>query len=162
MELMQTLGQTNHLVPLSLLGGYSPWPGGLGGQVRFLKPSIILRAGRIVCRVGESSSKKMDSRHNVIFKVDNQQGLTVQRRELCLMLCGSLEGRGVWGRCVDMDICGCPPVTVTALLIAYTLIQNKFKKKMTQRRSVLIYHCLPAILNNVGDKILFPLICFVA
>ena len=31
---------------------------------------------------------------------------------------------------------------------------------MTQRRSVLVYHRLPAILNNVGDKILLPLIYF--
>ena len=35
---------------------------------------------------------------------DNQQGPTVQHRELCSMLCGSLDGRGVWGR-IDMCIC---------------------------------------------------------
>ena len=28
--------------------------------------------------------------------MDNE-GPTVQHRELCLMLCGSLDGRGVWG-----------------------------------------------------------------
>ena len=38
----------------------------------------------------------------VIFKMDNQQGPTVQHRELCSMSCGSLDGRGVWGR---MDTC---------------------------------------------------------
>ena len=103
MELMQTVGQTNHLVSSSLLGRHSPWPGGLGGQVRFLEPSIILRAGSIVCRVGENSSKKMGSKHTVIFKVDIP---TVEHQELCLMLWDSLDGRGVWGRCVDMDICG--------------------------------------------------------
>ena len=44
------------------------------------------------------------------------------------MLCGSLDGRGVWGR---MDTCVCPaeflrwsPETVT-LLIGCTPIQNK-------------------------------------
>ena len=31
----------------------------------------------------------------------NQQGPTVKHRELCMMLCGSLDGRGVLGR---MDI----------------------------------------------------------
>ena len=36
--------------------------------------------------------------HTAIFKMDNQQGPTVQHRELCSMLCGSLDGRGVWGR----------------------------------------------------------------
>ena len=33
--------------------------------------------------------------HSAIFKMDNQQGLIVQHRELCSMLCGSLEGRGI-------------------------------------------------------------------
>ena len=33
-----------------------------------------------------------------LFKLDNQQGPTVQHRELCSMLCGSLDGRGDWGR----------------------------------------------------------------
>ena len=36
--------------------------------------------------------------------MDNQQGPTVQNKELCSMLSGSVEGRGVWGR---MDICIC-------------------------------------------------------
>ena len=31
-----------------------------------------------------------------IFKMDNQQGPTVQYSELCSVLCGSLDGRGVW------------------------------------------------------------------
>ena len=29
-----------------------------------------------------------------IFKMDNQQGPTVQHRELCSMLCDGLDGRG--------------------------------------------------------------------
>ena len=49
--------------------------------------------------------------------------------ELCSMLCGSLDGRGVWGR-MDTCICvaeslHCSPETVTTLLISYTPIQNK-------------------------------------
>ena len=40
------------------------------------------------------------------------------------VLCGSIDGRGVWGR-VDMCICmaesfHCPPETVTILLICYS------------------------------------------
>ena len=42
--------------------------------------------------------------HTAMFKMDNQQGPTVQHMELCSMLCGSLDGRGVWGR---MDTCVC-------------------------------------------------------
>ena len=71
--------------------------------------------------------------HTAVFKMDDQQGLTVQHRELCSMLCGSLDGRGVWGR---MDTCTymaeslrCPPETITALLIGYIPIQNKKLKK---------------------------------
>ena len=65
--------------------------------------------------------------HTAIFKMGNQQGPTLQHRELCSMLCGSLDGRGVWGR---IDICMAeffcyPPEIITTLLISYILIQNK-------------------------------------
>ena len=30
--------------------------------------------------------------------MENQQGPTVEHRKLGSMLCGSLDGRGVWGR----------------------------------------------------------------
>ena len=36
--------------------------------------------------------------HTAVFKVDNQQGPTVWHKELCSMLSGSQDGRGVWGR----------------------------------------------------------------
>ena len=67
--------------------------------------------------------------HTAIFKMDNLQGLTIQHRELCLMLCGSLDGGGVWGRmdtciCMTESLC-CPPETITTLLIGYTATQNK-------------------------------------
>ena len=66
--------------------------------------------------------------------MDTQQGPTVQHRELCSMLCGSLDRKGVWWR---MDTCTCMAEflfcsleTITMLLIAYTTIQNKkFKRK---------------------------------
>ena len=62
-----------------------------------------------------------------------QQGPTVQHGELCSMLGGSRDGRGVWGRmgtciCVAESLC-CLPGSVTALLISYALIQNKKLKK---------------------------------
>ena len=67
--------------------------------------------------------------HVAIFKMDNQQGPAVQHRELCSVLCGSLDERGVWGRmdtcvCMAESLC-CPPKTITALLIGYTPIQTK-------------------------------------
>ena len=54
------------------------------------------------------------------------------------MLCGSLDGRGVWER---MDTCiymaeppYCTPETIIRLLISYTPIQNKFKKLKNHSR----------------------------
>ena len=64
--------------------------------------------------------------HTAVFKMDNQQRPTVQHRELCSMLCGSLDGRGVWwrmdtGMCMAESLC-CAPETITTLLIGYTPI----------------------------------------
>ena len=35
--------------------------------------------------------------HTAVFKMDNQRGPTARHRELCSVLCGSLDGRGAWG-----------------------------------------------------------------
>ena len=58
--------------------------------------------------------------------MDNRQGPTVEPREFCSMLCGSLDGRGVWGR---MDTCICMAESLayayealTTLLMDYTTI----------------------------------------
>ena len=56
--------------------------------------------------------------------MDNQQTPTVQHRELYSMVCGSMDGRGVWGG-MDTCICmteslHCSPETITTLLIGYT------------------------------------------
>jgi len=91
--------------------------------------------------------------HTAIFKMDNQQGPTVWHRELCSMLCGSLDGRAVWGR-MDTCICMaespcCSPGTITTLLISYTPIQNKkfLKKKKKQ------LHVTLSVLVPIGDKL---------
>ena len=50
--------------------------------------------------------------------------MSVQHRDLCSMPCGSLGGRGVWGRmvtCIGMAELLCyPPQTIRTLLISYT------------------------------------------
>ena len=48
--------------------------------------------------------------------------------EFCSMLCGTMDGRGVWGRmetctCLDESLSCSPEITAT-LLIGYTLIQK--------------------------------------
>ena len=49
------------------------------------------------------------------------------------MLCGSLDGRGVYGRmgigiCMAESLCSSSE-TITTLVISYTPIQSKLKKK---------------------------------
>jgi len=63
--------------------------------------------------------------------MDNHQGPTVWQRELCSMLCGSLEGKGRMDTCMCMaESLWCAPETITTSLIGYTPILNKkFKKK---------------------------------
>ena len=36
--------------------------------------------------------------HTAVFKMDNEQGPTVQHRQLCSVLPGSLDGSGIWER----------------------------------------------------------------
>ena len=54
-----------------------------------------------------------------VCKKDHQQGPTAEHVELCAVLCGSLDGRGVWGRmgtctCMAEALC-CSPEIITAL-----------------------------------------------
>ena len=57
--------------------------------------------------------------HAPVFKMANQGGPTVWRRELCPMFCGGLDGSGVW-RKTDTCVCmaeslHCSPETITPL-----------------------------------------------
>ena len=72
-------------------------------------------------------------KHTAIFKLDNQQGPTVQHRELCSIFCNNLIGKRIWKRihiciCITESLC-CTPETNTTLLINYTPIENKKLKK---------------------------------
>jgi len=67
--------------------------------------------------------------------------------ELYSVLCGILEGRGVWDS-VDTRLCmaellPCSPETTTTLLIGYTLTPNKkFKGKKKKKKTpeiLLVY-----------------------
>ena len=92
-----------------------------------LENELTIAGGR---RRGRDSKGVWDGHvHSGTFKMDNQQGHTVQQRELCSMLCGSLNGRGVWGKMDTYtrmaESLRCSPETVTTLLISYTPTQNK-------------------------------------
>ena len=66
-----------------------------------------------------------------IFKMDDQQGPTVQHRELCAVLCGSLDGRGVWGEWIHAYV-GLSPFAIHPKLPQHhrscTPIRNKKSK----------------------------------
>ena len=77
--------------------------------------------------------------HADIVKVNSQQGPTVQHVELCTMLNGSQDGRGIWGRmdtciCMPVSFC-CSPETIIALLIGYIPIQNLKNLKINKAYS---------------------------
>ena len=74
----------------------------------------------------------------------------------CLMLCGSLDARGIWGR-MDTCICRaeslcCSPEAITTLLIGYIPISLVLKKERKNRlssaprmRTRIILSCLHCI-----------------
>ena len=76
--------------------------------------------------------------------MDKQQGPAIKQMGLCSMLCGSLDGKGVWMR-IDANMCMaeslfCPPGTITTLLIGYIPIPNKkflLKKKVLEKTLML-------------------------
>ena len=52
--------------------------------------------------------------HTAICKMDNQQGPTVEHRELCSIFCNNLNGKSIWKRidtciCITESLC-CPPL----------------------------------------------------
>ena len=64
-----------------------------------------------------------------IFKIDNQQGSTVQHRELCPAFCNNLNGKRILKSldiciCLTEPIC-CTPETNMTLQINYTLIWRR-------------------------------------
>ena len=89
--------------------------------------------------------------HTAICKMENPQRPTVWHRELCSMLFGSLDGRGVWGK---MDTCMwmaeslcCSPETLPASLINYDPTQNKmfFKKEKKKWLEIILLNIIRSI-----------------
>ena len=85
---------------------------------------MVANGGR---REGRHSQGVWDGHvRTAVFKLENQQGPAVEHKELCSMSCGSLDGRGVWGRmdtclCMAESLC-CSSETITTLLVSYSPI----------------------------------------
>ena len=82
-----------------------------------------------------------------IFEMDNQQGPTVLDKELCSVLCGSLDGSEVWWKmntciCMTESLC-CQPEIITLLIgcisHAYTYTNKKFKLKKKKKEDEYWY-----------------------
>ena len=74
----------------------------------------------------------------LLFKIDNQQEPSVQHRELCSMLQGRQDGRGIWGRmntCMAESICSSPG---TIEHCQSAILQNKIKK---QKKNEQVLFC---------------------
>ena len=68
--------------------------------------------------------------YTALFKMGSQQGSTIQHRELCSVFCGSLDGRGVWGKmngcvCMAESLC-CPSETITTLFIYHNIVNRLY------------------------------------
>ena len=106
---------------------YSHWPCCTTGSARLGFKCYQLES------VGHTGSLRPFVGNDIECQFYNQQEPTVEHRELCSMLRGSLDARGVWGRmdtCMCMsDPLHCPPETIITLSISYTPIRNKKLKK---------------------------------
>ena len=98
---------------------------------------------RMVGRVGERGREFGMDMYTLLYpKWKTNKDL---QGELCSMLCGRLDRRGVWermGTCIRMsESLHCAPETITTLLISYISIQNKtfFKSGITLISSTWIY-----------------------
>ena len=85
----------------------------------------------------------------------NQHGPAMYHRENCLVLCGSLDGRGVWKR-TDTCVCvaeslPCSPGIITTLLVGYTPVQNrKFSlKKKKKKNTEYLYNTTVSVWNHL-------------
>ena len=76
-----------------------------------------------------------------------KEGLTTQHQELCSMLRGHLDGRGLWGSmdicvCVAESLC-CPPETVTTLSTGCIQYKIKTFKKSCQHQVIVFPEVAP-------------------
>ena len=56
--------------------------------------------------------------YTAMFKIDNQQGPTLQHREFCSIFCKNLNGKRIWKRidtciCITESLCCTPEINTT-------------------------------------------------
>ena len=71
--------------------------------------------------------------HTAIFKIDNQQGPTIQYREFCSIFCNNLKEKRICKECIYINITESlchTPETNTTQLINYTPTQKVLKHSL--------------------------------
>ena len=105
--------------------------------------------------------------------MDNLQEPTVWHREVCSVLCASLNGRGVCRRmntcpCTAESLC-CSPETTTTLLMAIPQYKikslesgerKKWKQKMANFKWYIFYHNLRKRTEQSQQVLIFSLLFF--
>ena len=82
-----------------------------------------------------------------LFKMDHYQSSTIYHRELCSMLCGSLDRRVVWERVdkrVYMAESLCCPIIILLSILRYKIFKKekgKNKKAISQETILPIHFC---------------------
>ena len=123
--------------------------------VSFRKSRRALKRGCQEERLGGRDSPGVwdGHAHAPVFKMDNQGGPTVWRRELCPMFCGGLDGSGVWRRtdtCECMaESLHCSPETITPLFAHREY--SKYKIQRSFKRVVFGRHMLPEKVSSFAE-----------
>ena len=83
--------------------------------------------------------------HTAIFRIDKQQGPTMQHRDHCSVLCDDLNGKQIWQRidafiCISGSLC-CTSETNTPLLVNYNIKKRNWKNKCEATKHVMLVSC---------------------
>ena len=85
--------------------------------------------------------------------MDNQQGPTIQHKELCSVLCGNLDRTAVWGRmvaCVCMaELLCCAPETV---INCQSAVHEYKMKHLNLKRSIYYSIYTSVYYTSRGDQ----------
>ena len=80
--------------------------------------------------------------------MDNQQGPTAQHRVLCLLLCGSLDGTGIWRR---MDTCICMTESLSCTPETIIVTNINIVNKLSVQFSSVTQSC-PILCNPMNRR----------
>ena len=95
------------------------------------KQTFRLREGSSSCQIKDNRKRQgvWDGRiYTALFHMNIHQGPTEEQHRLHSSFCGSLDGKGIWGRmdtciCMTEPLC-CSSENITTLLVGSTPVQD--------------------------------------